>query len=74
MKVKKWLDTPNLKQYEQFICDWHYYLKNLQRQVETDSEKIKPVSMELLNRFYVMPYEESRDFFVQFYERLGIFL
>lgn len=74
VKVKKWLDTPNLKQYEQFICDWHYYLKNLQRQVETDSEKIKPVSMELLNRFYVMPYEESRDFFVQFYERLGIFL
>lgn len=71
VKVKKWLDTPDLKRYEKFICDWHYYLKKLQREVEADPEKIRPVSMELLNRFYVMPYDSGRDFYEQFYERLS---
>lgn len=70
VKIKKWLDTPNLKQYEKFICDWHFYLKDLQKQVEDEPERIKPVSMELLNRFYVTPYDKSRDFFEQFYGRL----
>lgn len=70
VKVKKWLDTPDLKRYETFICDWHYYLKNLQKKVEEDPEQIRPISMELLNRFYVMPYNQERDFYEQFYERL----
>lgn len=70
VKVKKWLDTPDLKRYEQYICDWHYYLKELQKQVEAEPEKIKQVSMEVLNRFYVMPYDVERDFYEQFYERL----
>lgn len=70
VKVKKWLDTPELKRYEKFICDWHYYLKALQKRVETDPEQIKPVSMELLNRFYVIPYRQEEDFYGQFYERM----
>ena len=27
--MKKWIDLPDLKQYEQFVTDWHYYLKEL---------------------------------------------
>lgn len=38
--------------------------------METDPEQIKPVSMELLNRFYVTPYEPDQDFYEQFYRRL----
>ena len=72
VKVKKWLDISSLKQYEQYIRDWHYYLKDLEKQVKADLEQIRPVSMELLNRFYVMPYESGRDFYEQFYERMGI--
>jgi hypothetical protein len=71
VKVKKWLDTPDLKKYEQFIRDWHYYLKELQKQVEADPEQIKPVSMELLNRFYVTAYDLEKDFYEQFYDRLN---
>lgn len=70
VKVKKWLDTPDLKTYEQYICDWHYYLKHLQRQIEADSSLIKEISMEVLNRFYVRPYDWEKEFYVQFYERL----
>lgn len=72
VKVKKWLDISSLKQYEQYIRDWHYYLEDLEKQVKADPEQIRPVSMELLNRFYVMPYESGRDFYEQFYERMGI--
>ncbi|MBS6397797.1 MAG: YkgJ family cysteine cluster protein [Clostridiales bacterium] len=70
VKVKKWLDTPELRKYEQFVSDWHYYLKELQKQVEADAEQIKPVSMELLNQFYVLPYDMEADFYGQFYTRL----
>ena len=69
VKVKKWLDIAELKQYEQYIRDWHYYLKDLEKQVKADPEQIRPVSMELLNRFYVEPYEQESDFYGQFYER-----
>lgn len=71
IKVKRWLDTPDLKKYEKFICDWHYYLKALQKKVEAEPGLIKQVSMELLNRFYIMPYDQERDFYEQFYERLN---
>lgn len=72
VKVKKWLDTPDLKKYEKFICDWHYYLKALQKKVEADPAQIKTVSIEVLNRFYVMSYDLDRDFYEQFYERMKI--
>ncbi len=70
VKVRKWLDIPELKRYERFITDWHDFLKEQRKLVETDPEQIKPVSMELLNRFYVTPYEPDQDFYEQFYRRL----
>lgn len=73
VKVKKWLDIPDLRRYETFICDWHDCLKAQKKKVEADPEQIKPVSMEILNRFYVMPYNEEEDFYEQFYKRLESF-
>ncbi|MCR4588047.1 MAG: YkgJ family cysteine cluster protein, partial [Lachnospiraceae bacterium] len=32
VKVKKWLDTPRLAEYEAYLVDWHYYLKEKQQQ------------------------------------------
>lgn len=70
IKVKKWLDLPESGRYEQFVCDWHYYLKDLQKKVQKDPEQMKPVSMELLNRFYRTHYDPAGDFYGQFYERM----
>ena len=70
IKVKKWLDLPDPGRYEQFVRDWHYYLKDLQKEVQKDPERIKPVSMELLNRFYRTPWDPAGDFYQQFYQRL----
>lgn len=72
IKIKKWLDTENLRQYEKFITDWHYYLKERQEiamQAE-GAETVKELSMDILRRFYLTPYEKNRDFYEQFYERM----
>ena len=73
VKIKKWLDIPDLRRYEMFICDWHDCLKEQKRKVEADPEQIKPVSMELLTRFYMTPYDMEADFYDQFYRRLESF-
>ena len=30
VRVRKWIDTPDFDRYEKFVCDWHYYLKDLE--------------------------------------------
>ena len=72
IKVKKWIDTPDLRQYEKFVWDWHQFLLDVQEvfyQTE-DTELIRNLNMYVISRFYTKPYEESQDFYAQFYERL----
>ena len=72
IKVKKWLDTPDLKQYEKFVLDWHNFLLDVQEVFyETEDETlIKNLNMYVLSRFYYTPYKEEEDFYPQFYVRL----
>lgn len=71
-KIRKWLGIEHLKDYETYIKDWHYYLKPLQEYAMSfeDSEKIKTISMFLLQAFYLTPYQTDQDFYPQFYTRL----
>lgn len=73
VKIRKWIDTPDLKRYEQFITDWHYYLKPLQEYAMDfeHGEKIQKLSMYLLKQFYLKPYDAEGDFYQEFYERLA---
>ena len=79
IKVKKWLGIPELVRYEQFVKDWHFFLKDVQeRLAETENDEIvKSINMHLLNQFYVKPYKidgadvRETDFYGQFYERLS---
>ena len=72
IKVGKWIDTPNLKQNQQFISDWHYFLKDLHEKLlaNGDEELIKRATMQLLQFFYIEPYKPEEDFYPQFYKRL----
>lgn len=72
IKVKKWLDTPDLKQYEKFVLDWHNFLLDVQEVFyETEDETlVKNLNMYVLSRFYYTPYKEDEDFYPQFYVRL----
>lgn len=72
VKVRKWIDTSDIKQYEKFIMDWHSFLKNLEQQLEQekDSAFSNKVSMYVLKNFYLTPYKYGQDFYSQFEKRL----
>lgn len=72
IKVRKWLDTPDLKQYEKFVLDWHNFLIDVQEVFykAEDETLVKNLNMYVLSRFYYTPYSEAEDFYPQFYRRL----
>lgn len=74
VKVRKWIDTPDLKKNEQFVTDWHYFLKDMQERIasEENEEFTKQVSMYVLKTFYMAPFDCKRDFYEQFARRLNV--
>lgn len=56
-----------------FVCDWHYFLLDVQAVLyeSEDSDLIRNLNMYVVNQFYRKPYDEKRDFYEQFYERLA---
>lgn len=71
VKVKKWIDTPDLKSYEAFVSQWHYFLLDIEEKfLKIEEEKIKSVNMFLIQSFYLEPYNKEEDFYSQFTKRL----
>lgn len=68
-KIKNWLNTPRLKDYEAFILKWHNYTKEMQAFL-VDREDAKDWNMLHLQMFYMMPYA-SEDFYEEFEVRLA---
>lgn len=70
VKLKKWLDTPELKRYESFVNDWHYFLEAVEKLLGDLSEEAlaKKVNLYILQSFYMTPYEG--DFYEEFDARL----
>ena len=70
VKLKKWLGIPELPRYENYVRQWHYFLKDMQKVVkETESDAvIKNINMHLLQQFYIKPYED--DFYLEFEQRM----
>ena len=73
VKIKSFLGIENLKEYERYITDWHYFIKEVESTVREHMAKgeegmAKAVSMKLLNTFFINPYD-SGDFYSQYYER-----
>lgn len=71
VKVKSWINVPEFGKYEQFVGDWHYFLKDVSVYLQkADSEVARKISMYLLNTFYITEYAGEKEFYQQFYERL----
>ncbi len=68
VKVKKWIDTPELSKYEAYIWDWHCYKKEMQKKAVDEAAR-KAVAMEMLKTFYLTPYDTEKDFYGQYEER-----
>ena len=74
IKLSKWLDTPELSRYEEFVLHWHYLVKDLDEKVSGgDVEESKKWNMSLLKLFYFSPYDSSQDFFAQYENRCQLF-
>ncbi len=79
MKLEKWLDTPNLKEKQQFLITWHAFVKRIRRRLaECGDAEARAVNVAFLQFFYLKPYNiESdkdpftvSDFYEEFYKRL----
>lgn len=72
VKVSNWIDTQNMTENQQFINDWHYFLKDIENLIKNaqDEKVIKNINMYILNSFYLKLYDANTDFYIQFYERL----
>lgn len=71
IKVSKWVDTKDLKKYEKYINDWHYFLVSVQEKILSIKENdllIKNINMYILNSFFVSAYNEG--FYDDFDSRL----
>lgn len=72
IKVKKWIDTPDLKQNEQFVLAWHDFVLELQDRLtsEPDMEAAKRMNLYVLENFYFKGWKVEESFYEQFYQRL----
>lgn len=72
IKVKKWIDTPDLRRNQLFISQWHYFLKEVQEFLENtgDDAVRRRVALYILDQFYAAGYDPQKDFYEQFEERL----
>ncbi|MGI6006426.1 MAG: YkgJ family cysteine cluster protein [Ruminococcus sp.] len=70
VKLQKWIDTPEIRRNEQFIIDWHYFIKDMSEHLsKADDNYRKTVNLYILKNFFQKPYDGNRDFYQQFYER-----
>lgn len=71
-KVQKWLEIPDLRQYEQFVRAWHAFLKRAEQIAAEagDQQLVKNLSLYVLNQFYRTPYDSPEGFYSKFYQRL----
>lgn len=72
VRVRKWIDTPQPQKYESFVLRWHHFLKEMQERAENalGAEDKRSLSLGILKTFYERPYEEEKDFYEQFDQRM----
>ena len=72
VKVKKWIDTPNLLVNKKFIIDWHYFIDDVHNKIAkiSDENLIKKNHIFILQHYFIERYTETEDFYEQFNSRL----
>ncbi len=72
VKVKKWIDTPDLPQNQKFIMEWHDFIDDIQNKLTTvaSDDLVKKIDIFILQQFFLEKYNAEEDFYVQFSSRL----
>jgi hypothetical protein len=73
VKVKKWIDTPDLDKNHQYIIDWHYFIDDVQNRFKhiKDENLVKKIDLFILQHFFIERYAAGEDFYEQFKTRLN---
>ncbi|MCR5279569.1 MAG: YkgJ family cysteine cluster protein [Lachnospiraceae bacterium] len=69
--VKDWIGIPSFHKYEKFVIKWHELCNAIKLYALKPNHEhvVKSCNMQLLNRFFVEPYDTSKDFYEQFWAR-----
>jgi hypothetical protein len=73
MKVGKWLEIPDIRQYQEFLVTWHGLTKNLRAFLsnpDIDDSYARQVNLAFLQMFYIKPYE-GIQFYGEFHQRVN---
>ncbi|MDO4476336.1 MAG: YkgJ family cysteine cluster protein [Lachnospiraceae bacterium] len=68
VKLKKWLDQPELSRYEDYIRSWHSFWLKAQEAADADKSgaQRKQISLTILEIFFMTPWDTEADFYPQF--------
>ncbi len=82
VKIKKWLDIPDSRRYEEFLINWHDLRRTLKDKIAdlkidekaglSDMDIMKEINMKFLHIFYETQYLAD-DFYRQYDERTALF-
>lgn len=74
VKVRKWIDTPELEKNQDFINEWHRFVRDLQEEITRgmDENLVKQISMYCLKLFFMAPYQMDVSFYEQFEKRMNM--
>ena len=55
--------------------DWHYFLLDVQEVLYNaeDPDLIRNLNLFVVNRFYLKPYDQNQDFYIQFYREIQFY-
>lgn len=71
VKVKKWIDIPDIQKNEAYIQAWHDFVIKVQEHLDGQDESyIKRIDMFILQHFFIEKYSTEEDFYLQFESRL----
>ena len=71
VKVRKWIDIPDIRENEKYIIAWHDFVKEVQEKLIGKEEAvIKKTDLFILQHFFLEKYSHDEPFYTQFYARL----
>ena len=71
VKVRKWIDIPDIRENEKYIMAWHDFVKEVQEKLIGKEEAvIKKTDLFILQHFFLEKYSHDEPFYTQFYARL----
>ena len=71
VKVRKWIDIPDIRENEKYIMAWHDFVKEVQKKLIGKEEAvIKKTDLFILQHFFLEKYRQDEPFYTQFYARL----